>query len=304
MQDDSNREVSSMFGKFLKSIESGQTPVLPEQHRSQDFSKSERENRVSREAIYSTLYELDNFQVHYQPIFQVQSEHQPIGFEALARWKHPEVMSPDEFIPIIESNPHLRRQFGQNIAKMVVNDLQGMLGAGSSFNYVSMNVNFDDLNEPDFVLYLAQLTMGCPAIRQHLILEITETTKIQMTQEFSNNIKLLSRLGIRIALDDVGVGYANFSALGLPFLSVIKIDKHLVDGIELSASKLSALKKIVELCLLYDVVVVIEGIETLEQHHLVKNVICSKACVQGYYYSKPRPKEEWFATMNTNTHRD
>lgn len=227
-----------------------------------------------------------DFKVLFQPIWSLSSPEKLCGYEALARWNNPFNIGPDQFIPVIESDNKLRRQFAALIAHSVVESLNTLLLHNHEVQYVSLNVSYADLNEPNYIEVLRKLISVYPSVRNHLVIEVTESQRVVLTESFIKSIIALQELGIGLALDDLGAGYADFNSLRLPIWSIIKIDKHHVCGIDKCSIKWQALKFTVEQCLSYSSRVIVEGVETYEQHFALSQFNL-EFMVQGYYYSKP-----------------
>lgn len=247
---------------------------------------------LSQRLAHALFCAPEQFSVHYQPIWDLTENTRPIAYEALARWSSPCGAGPNEFIPLLALRPIWRRRFNAILIERLIMDVQRMLHQGLTVSHVSMNITYSDLAEPHFVQCLLTQTERCPDIRSRLILEITETELITHTPKFMANVLRLKNAGIALALDDFGQGYANIQSLAMPMLSIIKLDKCLIDNIEHCHTAYLALQKVIELCQTFHHKVVIEGVETVRQTQLISAMNMPNVWVQGYYYAKPLPLQE------------
>lgn len=126
---------------------------------------------------------------------------------------------------------------------------------------------------------------------EHLIIEITEST--MMTQLESTQHKLLSfaEAGIQVAIDDFGTGYSSLAYLNKFDIDYLKIDKAFVQEMKKDCDSFHLCEALIVMAHKLGLKVVAEGVETLEQHTLLKNMQCDYG--QGYYYSWPLPDHEF-----------
>jgi diguanylate cyclase (GGDEF)-like protein len=249
-------------------------------------------NPLQRLTMESALHEAINaeqFIVYYQPQFDVSSQHIS-GMEALIRWDSPVfgMIYPDDFISIAEEtgiinsiDEWMLRQACQDTMKLLNEELPPLI--------VSVNISALLFNKKDFssmVIRILQET-GLPA---HLLcLEITERVAIHDLDLTIRHLKKLMALGVRIALDDFGIGNSSLSLLQTLPLHMIKIDRSFVKGITQSEDHLSIFNSILGLAKGLRLESCAEGIETLDQFNLVNGQICSS--MQGFFICKPLPLE-------------
>ena len=107
-----------------------------------------------------------------------------------------------------------------------------------------------------------------------------------------NHFKWIKKQGIKIAIDDFGSGYSTFDYVNSLDVDIIKIDRSLVCDIETKARKLETLMALLQLCHKLDVITVVEGIENIHQHQLIKDINIANILVQGYFYAKPSSLKE------------
>jgi predicted signal transduction protein with EAL and GGDEF domain len=226
------------------------------------------------------------FELHYQPVVSI-ADGSISGFEALLRWRHPErgPISPAEFIPIAEEIG-LIVPLGEWVLRQA---------CAEAMNWpaplrVSVNispVHFIGRNlVPAIVASLA--ASGLDADR--LEVEITEAVLLQNTERTLATMRSLRELGVRIAMDDFGVGYSSLSYLrNFPFTK-IKIDRSFVQDVVEQESARSIVRAVIALGASLGMTTTAEGIETQQQLDLLRAEGCDE--MQGYLFSPARPAAE------------
>lgn len=223
------------------------------------------------------------FELHYQPIFNLQTGHIS-GFEALLRWRHPVLgmVSPVEFIPIAEE-AGLIGPIGDWVLK------HACLEAASWPHGIKVSVNLSPVQFQQTAL-LDSVTDALAVASlspDRLELEITESVFLQNSK---HNIELLfelRRLGVRIAMDDFGTGYSSLSYLrSFPF-DKIKVDRSFVSGIEADTRDLAIIQAVATLGAGFRIVTTAEGVETKQQLNCLREQnFCE---VQGFLMGRPMP---------------
>ena len=232
-------------------------------------------------------------QVYYQPKYNVQqAPPKLVSAEALIRWKHPELgmISPGAFIPLFESNGQIATvdHFVWAEAAKQVSQWRKKYGIALP---VSVNVSRVDTFDPQLEEQLSKLIEEHDLDPSCLKLEITESA---YTENASQIIALVNRLRERnfeIEMDDFGSGYSSLNMLSAMPLDVLKMDMKFIRNIERNPKDLRLVELVVGIAKLLGVPVVAEGVETEGQLALLKNAGCD--LVQGYYFSRPLPAEEF-----------
>ena len=230
----------------------------------------------------------------YQPQISLRT-HQITGVEALLRWSSPRFgnVSPAEFIPVAEE-AGLIRDIGLWVLETACTAAH-QLPAGL---LVAVNLSacqFDDELLVDKILEVVARS-GLPAER--LELEITESVFLKDTEDVLTALHRLRAAGIRIALDDFGVGYSSLAYLrSFPFHK-LKIDRSFVMAILQSAESQAIVRSVIDLASALHMETTAEGIETAEQAALLTQLACTTG--QGYHFARPLPLEA--ATAFAATH--
>lgn len=237
-------------------------------------------SRGSLETDFVVALEHDQLETWLQPL--VASDGKTLqGFEALARWIHPErgMISPGVFVPIAEKM-NLTDRLGRTILRKAC--LAALPYGGTR---LSVNVTAVHLLQPDFVDQIVNVLRetGFPAER--LELELTETVVLEETDIATKRISALSEMGIGIALDDFGTGYSGLSYLNRFKVDRVKIDASFVGEIEHSVSARETIASIVALARKRGCAITAEGVETQQQLDYLMEF--GDLTFQGYLFGKP-----------------
>lgn len=216
------------------------------------------------------------------PVFQVQVDMltgRPLGIEALARWNHADLgpISPGEFIPIAEASGKVF-DLGLSVLRSACTHAVNL----PDELCLSVNLSVAQLTRDDLVERVAQVLTDTGFPAERLKLEVTETV---LMQDRARSIAMLNRLkaiGVRISLDDFGTGYSALSYLRDFNWDELKIDKRFVDSAVTDPQSRAIIGSLLDLAQELGVAVVVEGIETAEQHNLLVELGCTVG--QGFYY--------------------
>jgi len=227
----------------------------------------------------------------YQPIVRLRGPLRVAGFEALVRWRHPELglLPPDQFIPLAEETGQIVALGAWVLGRAIADAAAWNAGrAPEETRHVTVNVSAHQFLEDGMVDEIKRklTSEGLPA--KLLILEITETAFLHHHgPEVSRNLNALSALGVRIAVDDFGTGYSSIAYLRDLSIHILKADKSFVDRIAEEHDHLALLQGIVTVASALGIDVVAEGVETEQQQQLLRKMGCSFG--QGYLYSPAVP---------------
>lgn len=232
------------------------------------------------------------FQMYLQPKYSIVQNH-IVGAEALVRWQHPDrgMIYPNEFIPVIEENGYIKK-VDYYIWKEACNFLKRCEQAGIKNCPVSVNVSRLHLTDTVFMDYLAQTIHEAGIPKEQLELEITETIG---DEQISNMAELLKHQGYKLLMDDFGSGYSSLNILLETPFDVIKLDKKFMENMMVSEKGRLILEYVVAMADKLGLELLAEGVETEEQVKLLRKIGCDN--VQGYYYAKPMPVEDFFELL-------
>lgn len=212
-----------------------------------------------------------------------------IGFEALARWDHPDQMKrlPSEFIDQI-NELGLQGDFMTCMATQVVRDVSAMLEQGLDPGQVSLNVPEVALATHSGRQDLHRIVAAHPNAVKHMTFEITEDVFIARAADMIQaSIASFRELGLRISLDDFGTGFASFHHLGQLEFDELKIDTSFVAGLGFDATSDVLVRGFLNIASGLGVSVIAEGVETNAQRQELTNMGCVIA--QGYLFSEAVP---------------
>ena len=229
--------------------------------------------------------ESNQFHLVFQPQVRLDGT-ELTGFEALLRWKHPSrgLVSPAEFIPIAEENG-LIVPIGEWV-------LRTACASAASWPDVTVAVNLSPMQfrSRGLVAMVTSALAEAGLPPQRLELEVTETALLDDSEATIGILHQLRTLGVRVSLDDFGVGYSSLSYLRKFPFDRIKIDRSFVGTLGESPESVAIVRTIASLGSVLGVETTAEGVETVEQLDFVRE--CGCTVVQGYYFGKPCPAAE------------
>lgn len=241
----------------------------------------ERHNRFVERDLRAAIL-LNELELHYQPIYSANGR-QKMSYEALVRWQHPVRgrMLPGEFIGIAEQSD-LIDKLGDWVLRQALRDLR-RLGTPD----VGINVSAVQLRRSDFAERFGAILEEAGTAGSRVVIEVTETLQLHAGVAELRNIRALRALGVRIAIDDFGAGFASLEYLrGFPF-DIIKIDRSYVANLPDSKVDGLIVSALCEIARSLHIEVIAEGIETEEQLHFLEQCGCTG--LQGYLLARPAP---------------
>ncbi|PYG89925.1 diguanylate cyclase (GGDEF)-like protein [Ruminiclostridium sufflavum DSM 19573] len=271
---------------MYKAKENGKS-IYSEYNNSMNAAFSERMNI---EKYLHTAMKRDEFELYFQPQLDLSSN-KVIGLEALVRWKSPELgnVSPMKFIKVAEDT-HMIIPLGEWVLIQACDYLSHLFKSGYPKMVMSVNISSIQILQEDFTDRVTEILKCFNIEPRYLELEITETRLIEAFDTVYNKLRLLSDMGIRIALDDFGKGYSSLNYLNQLPIHTLKIDKCFIDNVSLENEKTVVTKHIISMGKDMGLSIVAEGVEMQEQLEYLKKYRCDK--MQGYIFSRPLPKSE------------
>ena len=237
--------------------------------------------------------EAHEIELFFQPKYAIQTETPTLASaEALVRWRHPELgmIVPMNFVPLLERSG----QIGA-VDRYVWSEAARQVAAWRK-TYgvtlpVSVNLSRVDVFDPELPEILDRIIEENGLDRGCLKLEITESAYTEDADQMIRIIGLLREKGYVIEMDDFGTGYSSLSMLSSMPIDVLKMDMAFIQNIERNERDFRLVKLILDIARYLKVPVVAEGVETENQLKLLKDAGCD--IVQGYYFSRPLPAEEF-----------
>ena len=239
--------------------------------------------------------ERDEFLLFYQPKVCAQSL-QIVGAEALIRWEHPTrgFLPPGEFIGAAETLG-LINSLGDWVLRSACAQMARWKAANISLVPISVNVVASQLQHQDMVGQIQALLLEHGLHGEDLELEITEGTLVSRAEESIQTLQNLRDLGIRVSIDDYGTGYSSMSYMKRLPVDTLKIDRSFIVDLVNDSTDRAIVKSTITLAKSLSMKVVAEGVESDDQLALIRQYGCEE--VQGFYFSRPVPAEDFIALL-------
>ncbi|MCF6136737.1 putative bifunctional diguanylate cyclase/phosphodiesterase [Pseudalkalibacillus berkeleyi] len=252
------------------------------------YSPDMNEELVGRMELLNELHNAvkrNEFVVNYQPQFHI-GHSQLSGVEALVRWNHPTrgYVSPGEFIPLAEEFD-LIVQIDGIVLETAIAQFMEWKKRGIAPPRLSVNLCPQQFEKGDLSSKLKRLFEQYQFPPHRLILEITESVAMKDEKFLTSQLQEVSSMGVQISIDDFGTGYSSLSYVKNYPLNQLKIARPFITDVPRSNKDIAMVKAIIDLSHHFNLNVVVEGVETVEQLNFLKSVQCEE--VQGFYYSKP-----------------
>jgi diguanylate cyclase (GGDEF)-like protein len=258
------------------------------------YDMDEGIREVEEAAIASSMQaamDEEQFVVYFQPKFDIAND-RDIGAEALVRWKHPDtgLMPPKHFIPIFEKNGFISR-LDYYVWEHVCRLIHKWLGDGICLDPITVNISRISLYNPRLADILSDLIEQYDVPIGLLNLEITESAYVSDPELIQEAIRKLHQAGFILLMDDFGSGYSSLNMLKDIDVDVLKIDMQFLSGGESPGKGKIILESVIQMANNLGMPVIMEGVETQEQTRFLYKIGCNY--VQGYYYARPMPQEEY-----------
>lgn len=258
--------------------------------RNQLFQEGMRQDVASQLQLETDLrraLEREELVLFYQPIVALATN-RVIGFEALARWRHPErgFLGPEYFIPLAEESG-LIHALGRWVLQEASLTLKRFLERRPAHGPLAMSVNLSarQFQRPELVEEVAAIMRAVPLPAGSLRLEITESTIMTQAEQSVRVLRGLKELGLQVQVDDFGTGYSSLSYLQRFRLDALKIDRSFIGALGAPGENPEIVRTIITLGKTLGMAVIAEGIETPRQHQLLLQLGCDYG--QGWRFSQP-----------------
>ena len=241
--------------------------------------------------------ERKQLRLHYQPQVSLQ-DGRLIGIEALLRWQHPDfgMIAPAEFIPIAEESGQIL-PIGEWALRSAVRQMKAWIDAGLAPMTMAVNLSAIQFRHPHLPELVTQILDEVNLPPQFLELELTESVAMDDAPAAIAVMDRLSARGVRMSIDDFGTGYSSLSYLKRFKVHRLKIDQSFVRDIGEDPEDRAIVSAIIGLAGSLGLLTIAEGVETEGQLAFLREQGCNE--VQGYYFSKPLPAEQFTSFVQT-----
>jgi diguanylate cyclase (GGDEF)-like protein/PAS domain S-box-containing protein len=247
--------------------------------------------RLQLETDLRKAIERREFRVYYQPIVSIKTG-RVSGFEALARWEHPQrgLVSPSEFIPLAEETGLVIPIDFWVLDQACRQTLQWHGRHPAEGLTINVNLSTKHFSHPNLVTQVEEILKETGLDPTWLRLEITESVILEDAHSIREMLQRLKGMKIKLYLDDFGTGYSSLGYLHRFPIDSLKIHHSFVGQLGQQEGRGELVKTITTLATNLDMGVVAEGVETKEQLRTLRDLKCEK--VQGFLFSKPVPAEQ------------
>lgn len=238
-------------------------------------------------------------EVHYQPQVCANTG-KLIGFEALARWQHPERgwIPPLQFIHIAEESG-LIEPLGAWVLDRACRQLADWHAAGTGDVGMAINLSAHQLRSATLVEQVRATLQKYALAAEDIEIEVTESVAMADPEQAIQRLRALRDLGVRIAIDDFGTGYSSLSYLKRLPIQVLKIDRTFVNDIETDPNDAAICSATITIAKSLGLRVIAEGVETTAQRDFLAGLGCD--FLQGYLFGRPAPAEAWLDRLAANS---
>jgi diguanylate cyclase (GGDEF)-like protein len=241
--------------------------------------------RVEVEQELRDALETEVFAPFFQPVIDLAGG-RAVAWEALARWQHPErgIVAPAGFIQVAEETGLIVKLGHQILRRACTAAAQWEEGN------VAVNVSPRQLASGELGTTIVRVLAETGLPPQRLTLELTETALFDTTPLAVRSLLELGNMGVHLVLDDFGTGYSSLSHLRRFRVDAVKIDRSFIAGVEKPGHDQTIVRAVLSMAAEMEIEVVAEGVETIEQVDLLRELGCPMA--QGFLFGHPAPVAE------------
>ncbi|HYU68758.1 MAG TPA: EAL domain-containing protein [Burkholderiales bacterium] len=247
--------------------------------------------RLALETSLRRGLERSEFVLHYQAKLDLHTE-KITGVEALVRWQHPDLgmVPPAQFIPLAEETG-LIGPIGKWVLRTACAQNVAWQREGLPPVCMAVNLSARQFADEDLVKDIAA-TLESTGLRPELLeLELTESMVIQNPERAGRVLAEIKKMGVRLAIDDFGVGYSSLTHLKRFPIDTLKVDRSFIHDLPQNAEDKALTEAIIAMGKSLNLTVVAEGVETQEQQTFLRDRACDE--MQGFFFSKPIPSGEF-----------
>ena len=256
--------------------------------------------RFSMETDLRRALQRGELELHYQPLVDLGTGALN-GFEALARWQHPDLgsISPVDFIPVAEESGLIvpLGRWALQQAAMTVATWDARLTSDADFK-ISVNMSAVQMQRDDVVEAVSSALSAANIAGDRLTLELTESAFINDPDGAKKLLEALKALDTNLAMDDFGTGYSNLAYLQQLPIDVLKIDRSFVSGMMIDKDKRAIVRTVLSLARALGMKTTAEGIESEEISEILRRLGCSVG--QGYYFARPLTPDAAYAFLEAS----
>jgi diguanylate cyclase (GGDEF)-like protein/PAS domain S-box-containing protein len=240
----------------------------------------------------------DEFVLHYQPTIELHTG-RLVGVEALLRWRHPTrgLLLPQEFLDVAEGHQLIVPIGAWALGQACAQGASWLDRFGERAPDVAVNISSRQVGRHDLTARVREALASSGLTSDKLCLEITERQAIDVAGSGSADLHALAELGVTLAVDDFGTGYAGFTYLRHLPVQVLKIDRSFVAGLGSDRTDTAITRSVVTLGQALGMTVIAEGVETADQLEVLVEMECAQG--QGWLWQRAVPPEEIEALIET-----
>jgi len=253
--------------------------------------------RLALESNLRRALENGELQIHYQAKKNFLTN-EISGMEALTRWNHPDlgVISPMQFIPVAEETG-LIVPIGRWVLRTACAQTMRWHAEGMTHLVVAVNLSPRQFADSRLLQDVREALQAVGMEGRMLELEITESMLMHNPSEARKTLEALKDMGVRIAIDDFGTGYSSLSTLKQLPVDTLKIDRSFIRNLDVDIEDRGLTEAIISMAKTLQLHLVAEGVETNVQAEFLRNQGCDD--LQGYYFSRPLPADEFAAFVTS-----
>ncbi|HWI75699.1 MAG TPA: EAL domain-containing protein [Sphingomicrobium sp.] len=279
------QEAEELFRNAQFAVKQAKQSGKPQIYKPEEASAARR--RFSIETELRRALDKDQLELFYQPLINLKSG-EVAGFEALARWNHPDrgEISPSEFIPVAEESGLILQlgRWAMDKATHTLAEWDKMAGKALPC-YVAVNLSAIQLARDDIPSLVAEALQSSGLSGKRLTLELTESSIVQDPARATRVFDALKALDATVAMDDFGTGYSSLAYLQRLPIDVLKIDKSFISGMMVDPDAVAIVRAVLSLADALGMTTTAEGVETVELATTLATLGCAHG--QGFYFAKP-----------------
>ena len=260
-----------------------------------DEINQKRNHKLNLENSLKDALGNNELELYYQPIFDLK--HNRInGFEALIRWNHPNYgyMSPSEFLPLAEESG-LIIPIGEWTIKTACEQLKKF---GDDNLLMSVNISRRQFRDENLIPHIKKLLIESQLKPSSLALELSEKTLMNDAEKVADMLHMLKETGVKIVIDDFGMGFSSLHYLTEFPIETLKVDKQIIQDLNSDPNHAAVTTAILAMAEKLHLSVSAKGVETEEQVNFLKANNCE--LMQGYYFNKPLSAADCTKFLKTN----